>query len=99
MNDSLERKIVQETSKISWHGLQRFFARGEVFVADSDLDLVEVATQIANDNKQIAESWLTSGKLAAVSDQQAKQWYEDNRMLWAVVVKPWVIVQVSDNKN
>lgn len=99
MNDALKKKIVQETAKIPWHDLQRFFARGEVFVADSDLDLVEVATQIANDNKQMAASWLTSGKLAAVSEQQAKQWYEDNRVLWAVVVKPWVIVQVSDDKN
>ncbi|MCK4706074.1 MAG: DUF2288 family protein, partial [Gammaproteobacteria bacterium] len=28
-----------------------------------------------------------------VADKQAKNWYDEEAMVWAVVVKPWVLVQ------
>ena len=82
-----------ETSKIAWKDLQRFFASGSaVFVAPS-LDLVDVAYQLSIDNKIQVAQWLQNNEVALVSDQQAINWVETDAEVWAVVVKPWILVQ------
>jgi len=55
----------------------------------SELQMV----QISSDNKGLVESWMATGQVKNVTDDQAKTWLEANTTLWAVVVKPWVLVQ------
>lgn len=97
MTDSLEAiekaKVNLETSLIPWSELQRYFAAGLVIAVSKELDLVEVAYQFSLDNKTAVENWLQSGLLGHVSDQQAGSWFDNNAELWAVVVKPWILVQ------
>lgn len=94
----LRAKLNQETGQIPWKELQRFFAAGKVVAVAPGLDLVEVAYCIATDRKAEVEAWMKSGRLAPVSDGQARQWFETDARLWAVVVKPWVLVQAqADN--
>jgi len=88
-----KKEITLETSKIVWHELQRFFAQGLVIFVSTNLDLVDVAHQFSIDNKIQVELWLSEKKIVLVTDQQALKWYEENESLWAVVVKPWVLVQ------
>jgi hypothetical protein len=92
----LRAKVNLETSRIAWKELQRFFAAGTVIMVDAELDLVEVAFQMSQDNKAMFEAWMSSGKVARVSDAQAQEWYQRDAMLWAVVVKPWVLVRESE---
>lgn len=92
----LQAKITQETARIAWRELQRFFAAGKAVAVASDLDLVQVAAELANDNKYLFEQWLSSQQVAPVTDEQAGQWYAEDRDVWAVVVAPWVLVQVPD---
>jgi len=89
----LRHKINQETSKIHWSQLQRFFASGLAISVAPKLDLVEVALMFSVDNKNQVKQWLTQDKIAPVTDQQARQWLENDAQVWAVVVKPWVLVQ------
>ena len=90
----LERaKIVSETAKIPWLELQRFFASGKVIWVASELDLVEVACALQQDDIERVSDWTQSLLIAAVSDAQARQWITDDSLLWAVAVKPWVLVQ------
>ena len=86
-------KINLETSKIAWKELQRFFAGGKALMTSADLDLVEVAFQMSEDNVEQIRQWAMAGKLAHVSDEQARQWAETDALVWAVVVNPWVLVQ------
>ena len=86
-------KLNQETSVIAWSELQRYFAQGVVLQVDKTLDLIDVAYQMSIDNKGAITSWIEQEILAAVSDEQAQQWFAENRQLWAVVVRPWVLVQ------
>ncbi len=91
------KKINLETSKMPWHELQRFFAKGHaVFVAE-DLDLINVAYQFSQDNKNQVEIWMKANKIGKVSDTQAQKWVEKNTILWAVVIKPWILVQDKNN--
>lgn len=86
-------KILLETSKIPWKELQRFFAAGKAVYIAPDLDLVNVATQFTNDNSTQVQQWMGNAKITMVSDIQAKQWHATNASVWAVVIKPWVLIQ------
>ena len=89
----LRAKINLETGRIPWKALQGFFAAGDVLAAAPGLDLVEVAVQMSRDNTAQVDAWLASGDLAPVADAQALAWVEADAEVWAVVVKPFVLVQ------
>lgn len=92
-SENLRAKINLETSRIAWSELQRFFAAGTAVYVAANLDLIEVATRIADDDKAQVQQWMQQGLLGQVSDEQARIWFEGDAELWAVVVKPWVLVQ------
>ena len=89
----LKEEIHSETAKIAWSELQRFFAAGKAIYVSLNLDLVEAALQISNDNSEQVRQWMDNGEIAPVSDDQARDWIDTDAMVWAVVVKPWVLVQ------
>jgi hypothetical protein len=91
--DIAREKVNLETSKIAWKELQRFFASGTAVFVASPLDLVDVAYQFSIDNKNQVELWMQNNQVALVSDQQALDWLESDAEVWAVVVKPWILVQ------
>ncbi|MGB5397416.1 MAG: DUF2288 domain-containing protein [Gammaproteobacteria bacterium] len=99
MNDPLDsdvnslEKLVLETAKIPWKELQYFFASGHAVYVSTELDLVEVAWHIANDDKQLVENWMQAEKITPVSNDQARDWYNTDAQVWAVVVRPWVLIQ------
>ncbi len=86
-------KIVSETAKIPWKDLQRHFAAGRVLYVAGDLDLVDAAFAVQDDDLKQVAHWTESQLLAPVSDDQARQWFEADAVLWAVVIKPWVLLQ------
>lgn len=86
-------QINLETAQIGWRELQPYFARGATVAVSADLDLVEVAYQISQNNTQQVAVWMTIGQLCRVSDEQALAWYEADAVVWAVVARPYVLVQ------
>lgn len=99
VDPALEKaKMNLETSQIPWHELQRFFASGQTIVVSRELDLVEVAFQFTLDNKTLVQQWLDSKLIGHVSDQQASDWFNGDCSVWAVVVKPWILVQAVDSR-
>ena len=86
-------KIIGETAKIPWLELQRFFAAGKVFWVAAELDLVEVAWTMQQDDVKQVGAWTEQRQLAPVSNDQARLWVADGSLLWAATIKPWVLVQ------
>ena len=86
-------KVNLETSKIAWQELQRFFASGSSVFVTAELDLVEVAHQFSIDNKDQVAAWMQNQQVGLVSDAQALAWLKADADVWAVVVKPWILVQ------
>lgn len=91
-------RIIAETAKIPWKELLRFFAQGVVVLVKPGLDLVDIAYEVTQDNEQQVKYWMETDDLQNVSDDQAKEWLEANALMWAVVVKPWVLVQPVMNQ-
>jgi hypothetical protein len=92
----LRAKLNLETARIDWKALQPHFASGNVLAVARGTDLVEVATEMAKDNRERLEAWLADGCVAPVCDAQALAWYEADAEVWAVVVRPFVVVQDVD---
>ena len=92
-DDELRRRLNSETSKLRWTELQRHYAGGNVVAVDNSLDLIEVAVGIAQDDTESVKKWMADGRLARLGDIQAAAWLQSDVELWAVVVKPWVLVQ------
>ncbi|GAB1234476.1 DUF2288 family protein [Ferrigenium sp. UT5] len=86
-----------ETAQIAWRELQPYFARGVAIAVSAELDLVEVAYQVSCDNTTQVTSWLQNGQLARITDEQALAWYKADALVWAVVARPYVLVQESRN--
>jgi hypothetical protein len=93
ITEELRAKLNLETSRMPWRELLRHFAGGAVIAVSDDLDLVDVATRIASDDSAAIAQWMEEQRVAKVSDEQAAAWLEQDAALWAVVVKPWVLVQ------
>lgn len=96
MTNELEQKLNLETAQIHWHELQRYFASGNAISVNPSLDLIQVAVQIAENNASQIKTWMDSGLIDVVKDQQALEWFEQDAIVWALVIKPWVLVQPSD---
>lgn len=98
-SDVLRANINNETSQINWSELQRFFAGGWLIYVSSETNLLDVAVAFTQDNKDEVSKWLTSGEVAKVSDDQAKQWHAEDTVFWSTVVKPWVLIQPSKDAD
>lgn len=94
--DILRAKLNLETARISWIELQRFYARGRVVRVDADLDLMDVAVALTEDDKERVDQWMSADRMGDVSPDQAQAWFDQERHLWTVVVAPWVLVQDRD---
>ncbi len=86
-------KVNLETARMPWREMQRYFASGAALYVSPDLDLVETAFQMSEDNAALISQWMKAGLFGKVTDDQARIWFDADATLWAVVVSPWVLVQ------
>lgn len=91
--DVLKARLNTETAKIGWEEIQRFFAKGQVFIVANELDLIETAAKIIQDEKGSVEEWLDQKLILQATTEDAKRWNQSDPDLWAVVVAPWILVQ------
>jgi len=88
-----EQPLELQTAKIFWSDLQRFFAKGDVIWIAPKLDLIEIAYAFKKDDTQSIKSLMEQQKVCKMKVELAKDWFEQNKEVWAVVVVPWVLVQ------
>lgn len=86
-------KVNLETAQMHWREMQRYFASGAAIFVSPELDLVETAFQMSEDNAALISQWMAAGQFGKVTDEQAQHWWDEDAALWAVVVSPWVLVQ------
>ncbi len=89
----LYAKINLETAQIPWKELERFFAGGRIISVDDRVDMIRVAQLMAADDVKAVSDMLEKKEIEKVTDSQAQIWADTDALLWAVVVKPWILVQ------
>ena len=94
VSDEAYAAILGATAQIEWKVLEPHFARGDLLAVDAALDLVQVAAALMEDNSEAIKGWMDAGQLQVATDSCAADWAERNPdTLWAVVIRPWVLVQ------
>ncbi|MBT7409586.1 MAG: DUF2288 domain-containing protein [Methylococcales bacterium] len=89
--ENKQAEINSQTALIPWKELLRFFARGKTIEVMPYLDLVDVGVEIVSNNQQQITRWMNQQDIRMVTDDTAKKWLDQD--VWAVVCKPWVLVQ------
>lgn len=92
-SDTMHTMLAAETGTLSWPELERHFARGVVVKLAAELDLVEVAACMVEDDKTSVAGWLEAGQVARATSLDAMDWHGRGAEFRAVVVAPWVLVQ------
>ena len=92
---SLKDKINFETAQISWKELEVFFAKGNLLCVAKHKDLVTVAEHIANNQEKDIEALILAKEIEFASPEWARNHCQANPDLWAVVVAPYVVCQLS----
>ena len=82
-----------ETAKIEWHQLQKHYASGSVLAIAAGFDLIKVAIALHQDDTAQIKQWLAEESVKQVTDSQAQSWYQQNTLVWALVIPPFVLVQ------
>ncbi len=93
VDDELRLRLLGETAKIGWNELQRFYASGRVITVAPGTDLIDVACCLAADNKELLDEYLQKDQVVRAEDSHAQRWHDEDSLVWAVVVAPWVLVQ------
>ena len=91
--DNAVAELIRSTAKIKFSELQRFFAQGVMYVVAKEVDLIEVATKMIADDKDSIEELIEDSAFKLVQDEQAREWLNDDTMLWCTVVAPYILVQ------
>jgi hypothetical protein len=86
-------ELEKECAQISYKELERFFAKGALILVEKDLNIIDVAEVIQEDNSKALETWIQKGQVVRVHDEHAIKWSKNHSDLLAVTMTPWVIVQ------
>jgi hypothetical protein len=89
----LRVRLTAETGPATWPELERHFARGRVVHVAPELDLVEVAARMVEDDRDTVSAWMDAGQLGPATDGQARDWQARAPRFRAVVAAPWVLIQ------
>src|SRR5690554_8207857 len=89
--DDIKAKLNFETSRIHWHELQTYYARGQVVRVAPELDLLNVAAELTADNKAQFEQWMTAGLVGDVAPDLGPSWCGGRGEPWGVAIAPWVL--------
>jgi len=92
-------EIHNEIGLIAWKELAHFFAQGAAIAIHIELDLADVALQLTRNNTAAVSAWMQEDKVAKVSDELARAWFDADATVRAIVVSPWVLVQAAEANN
>ena len=98
-SDQIFSKLNNETALVQWQEVELFFARGQMLQVEPSQDLVAVATSIAQDNKSQIEQLMQTGQLAQATAAWVKAHCVSDTQLWAVVVSPYLLVQLKNTDS
>lgn len=90
---TIRERFEQEMAPIAFMELQKHFAKGIIIHVSGDLDMIEVAIKLHEDDATAIKCWMDEEKIIRAHDEHAKKWLDDETILMAVTAAPWVLVQ------
>jgi len=92
----LAEKFKEEIGKVSWSWLRPHEKRKILFLVADELDLIEVAVAVAEDDKSLVKAWLDRGSLVQPNLKQVAKWEKNGGLFSGIVVKPFVFFKAVE---
>lgn len=87
-------EIAATMDEAQWEWLRAHLERGGVIVVSQDIDLVDAAVAIAEDDSQKVGDWIAGAKIGKPSAVDIAAWNADPAKLFRmIVVSPYVLIQ------
>ncbi len=90
---NIRSKLEAEIGPADWKVIRPHFLRGAIIIVSPDLDLIDVAVKVAEDDTTCIKVWIEKGKLTKPLPEDAKIWEEEKKELTSLVVEPFVLLQ------
>jgi len=84
----------RDLAEVSWRELKIHLKRDAIIVVAAELDLIDVAVAVANDDKSLVEVWIGENQLGKPTEEQLKSWEEESEYRFKMlIVQPFILVQ------
>ncbi len=87
------QELKGECAPVFYKEIEKFFAKGMLVLVADELDIIDVALAIQNDQTEQMEQWIKDKQVIRVHDEHAIKWSKTNEPLMAITAVPWVLVQ------
>ncbi|MBH8562301.1 DUF2288 domain-containing protein [Nostoc sp. CENA67] len=94
MSSDLRAELTQNLDEAEWEWLIPHAQRDAVIVVTRELDLLDVAEAIANDNIPSVQQWIDEQLIAKPTTVQLGEWNGDRtKRFHTLIIQPYVLVQ------
>jgi hypothetical protein len=84
----------RDLAEVCWQDLRIHLQRDAIILVAADLDIIQVAVAVAEDDSRQVEAWITSGEIGKPSRQQLDEWEQDlEKPFRMLIVQPFILVQ------
>lgn len=88
----------QDLAEVTWRDLRIHLQRDAIILVEQNLDLISVATAVAEDDKSQVEAWISAGKLGKPSQSQLEAWENElAKPFRMLIVQPYILAQQVQN--
>lgn len=90
MRESFKRDLAE----VCWQDLRIHLQRDAIILVAADLDIIQVAVAVAEDDSRQVEAWITGGEIGKPSRRQLDDWEQDlEKRFRMLIVQPFILVQ------
>ena len=86
--------LASTIDEAEWAWIKPHVQRDAVIIVGQNLNLLDVAKEVAANNAQLIQKWIQKGFLAKPNQEQIKEWdTSPTKRFTSIVVQPYVLIQ------
>lgn len=90
MRESFKRDL----GEVCWRELRIHMQRDAIILVGPDLDLIETAVAVAEDDKAQVEQWISAGQIGKPEKDSLDSWESDlDKPFRMLIVQPFILIQ------
>lgn len=97
LSDAIRTKLTESVGPVGFGDIKAHLGRDAVFVVAPSLELVDCGVAVALDDVDTVRLWIETGALRKPSREERAEWLERGGTFLAVVVQPFVLVQLESS--
>ena len=84
----------RDLAGVTWRELKIHLQRDAIISISAEIDLIEAAVAVAEDDKDQVEVWIDAGQLAKPTEKQLESWeQEEDKPFQMLIVQPFILIQ------